>query len=143
VFGFASDIERTDVLYTSLLAQMRQGLAAAQVSVSNRSLRAWRRSWLLGFVTAVVSRVRAAEEQAASQAAAPAAAGGSRAALVLADRQQIIRHNVEQAYPVTRRSRVTYRGSGYRDGFAKGNQADLGGQRLRRASAQALGHGTR
>src|SRR2546430_1082633 len=31
VFGFSSDIERTDVLYTSLLVQMWQGLAAAQV----------------------------------------------------------------------------------------------------------------
>jgi hypothetical protein len=31
MFGFASDIERTDVLYTSLLVQMWQGLAAAEV----------------------------------------------------------------------------------------------------------------
>ena len=31
IFGFASDIERTDVLYTSLLLQMWHGLAATQV----------------------------------------------------------------------------------------------------------------
>ena len=31
MFGFSSDLERTDVLYTSLLVQMWQGLAAAQV----------------------------------------------------------------------------------------------------------------
>jgi Protein of unknown function (DUF2786) len=44
MFGFASDIERTEILYTSVLVQMWQGLVAAQVPVSGRSLRAWRRS---------------------------------------------------------------------------------------------------
>ena len=32
VFGFASDIERTDVLYTSLLLQMWQGLSTAEAA---------------------------------------------------------------------------------------------------------------
>jgi hypothetical protein len=76
--GYASDIERADVLYTSLLVQMQLGLAAADVPSWSRSPRAWRRSWLLGFATAVVSRVRAAEQDAAAQATAPAAASGSR-----------------------------------------------------------------
>ena len=70
MFGFASDIERTEVLYTSLLVQMWQGLAAAEVPAWSRSPRAWRRSWLLGFATAVVSRVRAAEQQADRRARA-------------------------------------------------------------------------
>ena len=65
VFGFASDIERTDVLYTSLLIQMWQGLAATQPPAWAQSPRAWRRSWLLGFATAVVARVRTAEHGAA------------------------------------------------------------------------------
>src|SRR5262249_27295345 len=60
VFGFASDIERTDVLYTSVLIQMWQGLAATQPPVWAQSPRAWRRSWLLGFATAVVAPGRAA-----------------------------------------------------------------------------------
>jgi hypothetical protein len=47
VFGFASDIERADVLYTSLLVQMWQGLAAADLPSWSRSPKAWRRSWLL------------------------------------------------------------------------------------------------
>jgi Protein of unknown function (DUF2786) len=141
MFGFASDIERTEILYTSLLVQMWQGLVAAPAPSSSRGLRAWRRSWLLGFVTAVVSRVQAAEEQAVSKVADSAPGGSGAAALVLADREQIVRRNIEQAYPVTRRSRVTYTGSGYGDGFAKGSQADLGGQRLRGASSRALRQG--
>jgi hypothetical protein len=65
VFGYASDLERADILYTSLLLQMAHGLTAAVVPAGVRSARAWRRSWLLGFVTAVISRVKSAEERAA------------------------------------------------------------------------------
>jgi hypothetical protein len=122
---------------------MRQGLAAAPVPAQVRSVRAWRRSWLLGFATAVVQRVRTAEQHATAEAVSPAAGLGSRAELVLADRQQIIKRNLGLAYPMTRRTRITYSGSGYGDGFAKGSQADLGGQRLRGGSARALGPETR
>src|ERR1044071_6056642 len=44
VFGFSSDIERTDVLYTSLLLQMWQGMSGAAPPAWSRSPRAWRRS---------------------------------------------------------------------------------------------------
>ena len=138
VFGFASDIERADVLYTSLLVQMWQGLAAAQVPDWSRSPRAWRRSWLLGFATAVVSRVRAAEHHAACAATSPAAASGSRTALVLADRQLVIRRNIEQAYPLTRKTRLTYSGNGYGAGYAEGQKADIGSTRLRARAGRAL-----
>jgi hypothetical protein len=143
VFGFASDIERADVLYTSLLVQMWQGLASTDVPAWSRSPRAWRRSWLLGFVTAVVSRVREAEQQAAAQATAPAAASGSRAALVLADRRLVVKSAIDQAYPLTRKTRLTYSGSGYGTGYAKGEQADLGGPRLPGTDTRALGSGGR
>ena len=138
IFGYASDLERTDLLYTSVLIQMWHGLAGAQVPEWSRSVRAWRRSWLLGFATAVISRVRAAEHAATSQATAPGDAGGSRTALVLADRALVVRRNVEHAYPVTRNARVTYSGSGYSDGYAQGQRADIGASRLTRAGGRAL-----
>jgi len=137
MFGFSSDLERTDVLYTSLLVQMWQGLAAARVPAWSRSPRAWRRSWLLGFAAAVVARVRAAEQAATSRATAPQARSGSQTALVLADRALVIRRNIEQAYPVTRKSQVTYSGSGYGAGYTQGQRADIGTTRLR-GSARAL-----
>jgi Protein of unknown function (DUF2786) len=136
VFGFASDLERADILYTSLLLQMARGLAAVAVPAGARSPRAWRRSWLLGFVTAVIARVRAAEDRAAASAEAEPHAGPS-TALVLADRAVIIRRQVELAYPVTRRTRITYSGGGYRAGYAQGERADIGNARLG-ASAKAL-----
>jgi len=137
MFGFSSDLERTDVLYTSLLVQMWQGLAAAQVPAWSRSPRAWRRSWLLGFAAAVVARVRAAEQEATSRATAPQARSGSQTALVLADRALVIRRNIEQVYPVTRKAQVTYSGSGYGAGYTQGQRADIGTTRLR-GSARAL-----
>jgi len=130
LFGFASDIGRLDVLYTSVLIQMSHGLARASVPEWSSSPRAWRRSWLLGFATAVISRVRAAEDGAVQAATQPGSPGGERTALVLADRSLIIRRQVQEAYPVTRRARVTYSGSGYRDGYARGQRADLGTTRL-------------
>jgi hypothetical protein len=137
LFGFSSDLERTDVLYTSLLVQMWQGLATAQVPAWSRSPRAWRRSWLLGFAAAVVARVRAAEQEVTSRATAAEARSGSQTALVLADRALVIRRNIEQAYPVTRKSQVTYSGSGYSAGYTQGQRADIGTARLR-GSARAL-----
>ena len=136
VFGYASDLERTDILYTSLLLQMARGLAAADVPPGVRSVRAWRRSWLLGFVTAVITRVRSAEDRAATNAEGEAR-GGPSTALVLADRAVVIRQQLEQAYPVTRRTRVTYSGRGYGAGYAQGQRADIGSQRLK--TARALG----
>jgi hypothetical protein len=131
VFGYASDLERTDILYTSLLLQMARGLTAAPPPAGVRSPRAWRRSWLLGFVAAVVARVRAAEERAVINADAESRPGGGPStALVLADRSVTIRRQVEQAYPVTKKSRLTFTGGGYRAGYTKGQQADIGGTRI-------------
>jgi hypothetical protein len=138
VFGFASDIERTDVLYTSLLLQMWQGLSAAEPPAWSRSTRAWRRSWLLGFATAVVARVRTAEQRAAQRATDAPVGGGPSAALVLADRTEVIERTLRQAYPVTRTSRVTYSGTGYGTGYAQGQSADIGTSRLGRPSGRAL-----
>ena len=137
IFGYGSDIERTDMLYTSVLLQMWHGLAGARVPGWSSSPRAWRRSWLLGFATAVISRVRMAEHDAQAAATAPGG-NGSRTALVLADRALVIRRNVEQAYPRTRRARVTYSGSGYSAGYQQGQRADIGGTRVAAGRGRAL-----
>jgi Protein of unknown function (DUF2786) len=135
VFGYASDIERTDVLYTSVLVQMWHGLVAAQVPARADNVRAWRRSWLLGYTAAVVAKVRAAEQRAEEVATVSEASG---AALVLADRSMVIRQTVARAYPVTRKARVTYTGSGYGAGYTQGKRADIGTGRIGPTRARAL-----
>lgn len=129
IFGYRSDLERTDILYTSLLLQMAHGLTATIPPAGARSVRAWRRSWLLGFAAAVVARVKSAEDRAAARAEAEHTNGPS-TALVLADRSVVVRRQIEEAYPVTRQARITYSGNGYRAGYAQGQQADIGSTRL-------------
>ena len=138
MFGYASDIERADLLYTSVLVQMWHGLLAAEVPVTAASVRAWRRSWLLGFAAAVIARVRAAEQAAERSATAAADGHGSRAALVLADRSVVIRQHVARAYPATRTARVTYTGSGYGAGYAQGRRADIGAGRVSQRRLRSL-----
>ena len=70
IFGYASDIERTDVLYASVLIQMWHGLAGAQVPAWSRSPRAWRRA---------PGRSRRWRSRAASCAARPGGCGTRRA----------------------------------------------------------------
>jgi hypothetical protein len=143
VFGYGSDLERAELMFTSLLVQMARALALQPVPAAGGGAKAWRRSWMLGFCAAVVARVRAAEEAAASAASGgggsvPVTAGPS-AALVLADRSVAVREQVSAAYPRLRRARVTYSGGGYGDGYREGQKADIGGAKLRSPTAGALG----
>jgi Protein of unknown function (DUF2786) len=127
LFGFQSDLERADLMYTSLMLQMFSGLRYAEAPEWTRSRRAWSRSWLLGFATAAVSRVKQAEAAARTEAVNPHTESGSQTALVLADRSLVIKNNLAAAYPLTRKTRLTYSGNGYGSGYAKGQQANLGG----------------
>ena len=132
VFGYASDIERAELLYTSLLVQMHHALAATRPPEWTRSVRAWRRSWMLGFCTAVIGRVRAAEQRAAQHAAADTETAGGHQAAAGAG-QPRAGHRRPAPAPSTRSPaspELTYTGTGYRDGYAKGNQADIGATRL-------------
>ena len=141
VFGYLSDLERVDILFTSLLVQMARALAAQQVPAYGGGAKAWRRSWMLGYASAVVARVRTAEEAAVASATASegtGAGGGPSAELVLADRTLTVRRQAEHAYPRTRRTRVTYIGNGYADGYREGQKADIGGAKLRSRPAGAL-----
>ena len=131
VFGFSSDLDRAEILYTSLLVQRASALAREPVPAAGNSAKAWRRSWMLGYCSAVVTRVRAAEEAAVAAASAPEAgpgpASGPSAALVLADRSQVVQRQVTTVYPRLRKTRITYSGGGYGDGYREGQKADIGG----------------
>ncbi|MGA4842096.1 DUF2786 domain-containing protein [Streptomyces sp. G45] len=137
VFGYESDIQRAELLYSSLLLQMESSLAR-QVVPFGESPRAWRRSWLLGYISRVGTRVEEAERRARNDAAHETSAGGRSAALVLADRKALVERNYRSAYPRTRSGRTTMRGSGYGDGWAAGGRADIGGRRIGRPAAGAL-----
>jgi hypothetical protein len=122
IFGFTSDLERVELLYTSLLLQMATGLAKSPVP-RGQSARAYRRSWQLGFRQEVTGRVKAAEQRAAREAAP---VPGRSTDLVLLDRGDRVRQVFAEAYPQTTRGRSSYSGSGYKSGREAGSRANIG-----------------
>jgi hypothetical protein len=116
LFGFGSDLERVELLYTSLLVQAAHGLAAAAVPPDEHPA-AFRRSWLAGFATAIVARLREVET-----------AAGSGVELVLVDRSDRVARRMAQDYPRLRSAgRRRLAGGGQHEGAAAGRRAELGG----------------
>jgi hypothetical protein len=141
LFGFGSDLERTEILFTSLLVQAARGLTAAKVpSWENKA--AYRRAWLAGFASTIHRRLAAAESRAKQEASAaePVATGRS-VAVVLAHRQPLVDHRFEEAFPDLRTAAPrVLRGSGHHDGRVAGDKADLGGTRLSQRRRARLPH---
>lgn len=92
--GFESDLERVDVLYTSLLVQMAQGVTAARVPW-DEDPRVFRKSWMYGFTVIVGRRLQAAERSAAHDANNDAPGTD----LVLVDRAAQVKTAFEAANP--------------------------------------------
>lgn len=132
VFGFASDIERVELLYTSLLLQATSQLTHIRPDnyFGYESTAAYRRSWLAGFTAAVYRRLRTAETQATTDTPTATTTGTS-AALVLRDRQDQVADAFKAAFPRLRNARSRQlTGSGYSEGTLAGSRADLGTSRI-------------
>lgn len=139
LFGHESDLQRVELLFTSLLLQAAHALARTPVPPLEHKA-AFRRSWLAGFTRAIAQRLRAAERAAATASAPRFAATGTTTALVLADRSSAVAERMRQAYPHLRDAAPRrLSGSGARDGWAAGQAADLGGTRLDRGARGVLG----
>ncbi|MEU2086739.1 DUF2786 domain-containing protein [Streptomyces albus] len=136
IFGYESDLHRVEILYTSLLLQMTKELNAAPVP-PGVGVRAWRRSWLLGFLSKVGQRLRAAEDFARDQTPQ---IGGRSTALVLADRSQAAERAKRAKYPRVRKTKTTYSGSGFGEGVAAGARADIGNSRVGGHAREAIGN---
>lgn len=134
VYGFASDLERVELLYTSLLLQATRDLVHVRPDYYGESTAAYRRSWLAGFASAVYSRLLRSERRASDE---QPTVDGTSTALVLRDRSAQVLDAVAAAHPrlrTMRRRDLT--GSGRTDGYHSGARADLGARRL--GSTRAL-----
>ena len=121
MFGHAADLERVELLFTSLLVQAAHGLAGTAVPRGEHAA-AYRRSWLAGYTHAVQARLWAAEQKAA--AAAPGAE------LVLVDRTDLVERRRAETYPrLARLGPRRLRGGGMAHGYRAGEKADLGADR--------------
>jgi hypothetical protein len=137
VFGFESDLEQVDMLYTSLVLQMASAHRKVRPPSGVRSVRAWNRSYLLGWVSAVITRANAAYA-VAQQAADDERTSGPSTELVLADRAAQISAELRDAYPVTRKTRITYSGRGYSQGHSDGQKANIHNRGTVGAAGRAL-----
>jgi Protein of unknown function (DUF2786) len=132
VYGFASDLERVELLYTSLLLQATRQLV--HVRPDNwygeyESVAAYRRSWLAGFAAAVYTRLQTAERRATTEKSV--SPGDTSTVLVLRGRCEQVDAAVHAAHPGLRTMRRrSLSGSGRTDGFHSGSRADLGARRV-------------
>ncbi|XVU25777.1 DUF2786 domain-containing protein [Actinoplanes sp. CA-054009] len=141
LFGFGVDLDRAEILFTSLLVQALNGMAKAR---PYGNVAAFRRSWLQGFAHTVSQRLIAAERSAQTNAEQArqqtASAAGRSVALVLADRSALVVARVDEAYPKVKKAKTRQlSGDGYYDGAAAGERADLGGTRIGRTARAAVG----
>ncbi|MCX5229258.1 DUF2786 domain-containing protein [Streptomyces sp. NBC_00233] len=136
LFGFEPDIQASEVLFASLRLQMLDGADRAdrRYRPAGEDTRAYKRSWMLGFIREVTDRVRAAQEAARAAAEREqettegTRSAGRSVALVLADRTTVVEARLSDRYPKLAKSRPTkFKGTGYWQGRIDGQQADIGG----------------
>jgi hypothetical protein len=139
LFGYQSDLDRAELLYTSLLVQASYGLAGARPDPDHfwreptaTQIAAYRRSWLDGFSLAIGQRLTVAENRARQEHENRT---GSGMELVLVDRSTRVDRMVEDAYPKLRSARRrSLTGDGHNSGFSAGKRADLGTPSLGRTT---------
>ncbi len=121
VFGFAGDLASVELLYTSLLLQVRSAMVRAGDRGKRARSGAFRRSFLLGFANRIGRRL----EEAASAAVADAVEERGRALLpVLAERSCCVEEFRNEAFPDLAHNRITMGDwSGWASGVAAADAA--------------------
>jgi hypothetical protein len=139
LFGFQSDRERAEMLFTSLLVQAAHALAVVEIPWGENKA-VYRRTWYTGYAQAIYIRLTEAERRARAAAGEDQAASGKSTALVLADRgAQVEQAWTERAKDLKSAKARRLSGSGVRDGYRAGQRADLGGRKVQAGNRRALG----
>lgn len=138
LYGFESDIERVEMLFTSLSLQASNFLRTVNPPIWDATPKAtYRKRWFRGFGNEVVARLKDAEARAKGEAEVK---HGASVALVLASRAELARKAADNSGFKTAdykaRSRMT---DAFAAGQRAGRTADIGAKRLaggRRALSQ-------
>ncbi|WP_127783266.1 DUF2786 domain-containing protein [Rhodococcus sp. X156] len=124
VYAMTADMERIELLYTSLLLQSAREMARLQVPAEENPI-PYRRAWLTGYASTVLTRLVQAEKTSREDAKSGGATGVE---LVLADRSALVEHAMNEAHPqreTTRQPRLS--AAGLKAGRRAGARANLGG----------------
>ncbi|QOC92218.1 DUF2786 domain-containing protein [Micromonospora craniellae] len=128
VFGFDTDIDAVDLLYTSLLVQAHRAMARSEPpggKAGRSRLKAYRQSFLVAFADRIGERLADAAQLALTQATDRGDGDGGTDSAdllpVLAARDEQIRETMQRVFPHTVRARAIRVDS--RDGWESGRQA--------------------
>lgn len=128
IMGFESDVDRVDLLFTSLLLQATRGVMQAEKPWYEDSTTRFRKNWLTGFAQEVARRVREIESNAVRTH--DATSSGS-AELVLADRAALVKRAYDEQNPKLKKAKGRDRsGVGLSEGVDAGRRADIGQNRV-------------
>ncbi|MCX5237243.1 DUF2786 domain-containing protein [Streptomyces prunicolor] len=138
LFGYESDLDRVELLFTSLLLQMFNGVRQGRPAFGEKLI-TYRKSWIAGFILTIHKRLQEIEARARQEA--PAAASGRSAELVVADRKTVVLARFNAAYPDARSAggKTKRRGTGYAAGQDAAKRADLGQTRVGQRSRALTG----
>jgi len=136
VFGYETDIEIVQVLYTSLLVQavntMLSHGSMVDIDGTNRT-RSFRHSFLVGFASTVADRLEQANGLATQQADNDNSCSRPTVLPVLAARKEQVDEAVAEMFPTLGRMRTTYSNhDGLAAGQSAGSVADVGATRIGR-----------
>jgi hypothetical protein len=123
--GGRSDLDAVELLFTSLLLQVAQGLSAAERQAGQRpAARAFRRAFLLGYAHRIGERLQTARREATASAAAER---GVDLLPVLRSRREAVETAVAELFPRVRtnRSRASVDSGGWYAGRAAAERADV------------------
>ncbi|MBB3665970.1 hypothetical protein FB384_004929 [Prauserella sediminis] len=124
VYGFPSDLERVELLFTLLMMQATKDMMRSMPK-PGEDPGAHRRSFLFGFCDSVGARMQEMRQRAEREANAES--DGRSTALVLRDRQALVEEFFQSKNPNAQaRTASTSSRAGYQAGYAAGEQADLG-----------------
>ena len=127
--GLPADVAAVELLFTSLLLQVAQALAAAERAQGRRSAsRSFRRSFLLGYAHRIGERLQTARQRATAQAAAE---HGVDLLPVLRSRREAVEKATAELFPRVRtsRSRASVDAGGWYAGRQAAERADVGHRR--------------
>jgi hypothetical protein len=124
VFGYESDLDRVELLYTSLQLQAVAGMRRAELPHWETSRARFNRSWLHAFAITVGRRLKKAQQRAGREFE------GTGAELVLRDRAQDVETFFQQHAGRTRKVKPKRSTTGWEAGSEAGRSADLSQTRL-------------
>jgi hypothetical protein len=127
--GLPADVAAVELLFTSLLLQVAQALAAAERAQGRRSAsRSFRRSFLLGYAHRIGERLQTARQRATAQAAAE---HGVDLLPVLRSRREAVEKATAELFPRVRtsRSRASVDAGAWYAGRQAAERADVGSRR--------------